>query len=46
MKIEQTLGRLNGGELLREIDNALAEVVQAVDATGKVGKVTIATLRS
>lgn len=39
--IEETLRHLRGGYLLSELEEQLAKVVQAVDVTGKAGKLTI-----
>jgi hypothetical protein len=39
--ITDTLRHLRGGQLIDECSEALAGVVQAVDATGKSGKLTI-----
>ncbi len=39
--IEETLRHLRGGYLLSELQEQLAKVVQAVDVTGKAGKLTI-----
>ena len=39
--IVDTLRHLNGGVFLDDASDALAEVVKAVDATGKAGSVTI-----
>lgn len=39
--IVDTLRHLNGGVFLDEASDALAEVVKAVDSTGKAGSVTI-----
>lgn len=43
--IEETLRHLRGGYLLSELEEQLAKVVQAVDATGKAGKLTIQLLQ-
>jgi len=40
--IEDTLRHLRGGHLLADFQEQLAKVVQAVDATGKAGKLTLA----
>lgn len=39
--IEETLRHLRGGYLLSELEEQLAKVVQAVDATSRAGKLTI-----
>lgn len=39
--IVDTLRHLSGGVFIDEVSDALAEVVKAVDATGKAGSVTI-----
>ncbi|OZI23598.1 hypothetical protein CAL26_09155 [Bordetella genomosp. 9] len=39
--IEETLGHLRAGCLLADLQSSLASVVQAVDATGKAGKLTL-----
>lgn len=39
--IEETLRHLRGGHLLADLQEDLAKVVQAVDATGKAGKLTL-----
>lgn len=39
--IIETLARLQGGSLLHDAAEQLAELVQAVDRTGKAGKLTI-----
>ncbi|MFA5633440.1 MAG: hypothetical protein WC997_18275 [Porticoccaceae bacterium] len=40
-RITETFERLRGGEMLDEASERLAEVVRAVDATGKAGEITI-----
>lgn len=39
--VVDTLRHLNGGVFIDEASDALAEVVKAVDATGKAGSITI-----
>lgn len=39
--IEDTLRHLRAGMLMSELQEQLSEVVQAVDATGKTGKLTL-----
>lgn len=39
--ITDTMRHIRGGEFLEEATNALGELVRAVDATGKAGKVTL-----
>lgn len=40
-RITETLERLRGGQMLDEASDMLAEIVRAVDSTGKAGELTI-----
>lgn len=40
-RITETLERLRGGQMLDEASEKLAEIVRAVDVTGKAGELTI-----